>query len=181
MDWYKNLKIGKKFFIAFLIMIVFLLIVGFLGISSTKEIHSNFEETCAVRLPSLDYLIQTDRDLQQLLVAERSMIFGNAQSETFKTLVADYDENFKQSKERWEKYKMLATTDEEKAIIPKYEKARAEWEIVSKKIVDGRKEDSREGRRLAIDLSLSEAKQKFETMRNHLDKLQEINQHIAEE
>jgi methyl-accepting chemotaxis protein len=134
-----------------------------------------------VRLPSLDSLIQTDRDLQQLLVAERSMIFENAQSETFKALVADYDENFRQSKERWEKYKKLATTDEEKAIIPKYEKARAEWEAVSKQIVDGRKEDSREGRRLAIDLSLGEAKEKFEAMRNHLDKLQEINQRVAEE
>jgi methyl-accepting chemotaxis protein len=181
MDWYKNLKIGKKFFIAFLIMITLLLIVGFLGITSTREIHSNLEETCVVRLPSLDSLIQTDRDLQQLLVAERSMIFENAQSETFKALVADYDENFRQSKERWEKYKKLATTDEEKAIIPKYEKARAEWEAVSKQIVDGRKEDSREGRRLAIDLSLGEAKEKFEAMRNHLDKLQEINQRVAEE
>lgn len=179
MDWYKNLKIGKKFFIVFLIMIAFLLAVGFLGINSTREIQANLEETCSVRLPSLDFLIQADRDLQQLLVAERSMIFENSQSEIFKTLVADYDENFKQSKERWEKFKELVTTEEEKAIIPKYEKARAEWEAVSKQIVDGRIEDSREGRRLAIDLCLGEAKEKFEAMRNHLNDLQEINQRIA--
>ncbi len=181
MNWYKNLNIGKKFFFAFFLMIVFLLTVGFLGISSTKKIQDTVDKTCAVRLPSLDFLIQADRDLQQLLVAERSMIFENAQSETFKTLAADYEENFNQSRERWEKYKALAATDEEKAVVPLYEKARAEWEPVSRRIVDGRKADTREGRRLAIDLSLGVAREKFEAMREHINKLQEINQRISGE
>lgn len=181
MNWYKNLKIGNKIFFAFLLIMVFLLAVGFLGITSTKEIQATLDETLAVRLPSLDFLVQADRDLQQLLVAERSMIFENAQSETFRTLVADYDENLKQSRERWEKYKALAATEEEKAIIPVYEKARTEWEAVSKQIVEGRKSDTREGRRLAIDLSLGTAKEKFEAMREHINKLQEINQRISKE
>lgn len=181
MNWYKNLKIGNKIFIAFLLMIVFLVAVGFLGINSTKEIQESVNETLEVRLPSLDFLVQADRDLQQLLVAERSMIFENTQSETFKTLVADYEENLKQSRERWERYKALAETEEEKAIIPMYEKARTEWEAFSKQIVDGRKADTREGRRLAIDLSLGTAGEKFEAMREHINKLQEINQRISEE
>ena len=179
MGWYKNLKIGKKLFLSFLMLALFLFIVGYLGIGNAGKIQGNMKEAAAVRLPAVDFLIQTDRDLQQLLVAERSMIFSNTNSEVFQSLVKDYDENLAQSKERWEKYKVLADTKEEKDLIPKFEKARAEWEAVSKQIVDGRKADTREGRRLAIDLSLGEAAEKFETMRDFLDKLQEINQEIS--
>jgi len=46
----------------------------------------------------MDYLIEADRDLQQLLVAERSMIFAdriveNSESDLFTNLLADYQEN----------------------------------------------------------------------------------------
>jgi methyl-accepting chemotaxis protein len=131
-------------------------------------------------LPSIDYLIEADRDLQQLLVAERSMIFSDTDSEIFKQLVQEYETKLKQSEERWEKYKALANTQEERAIIPKYEKARDEWKAISRKLVDGRKEDTREGRRLAIDLSLGVAKRGFEEMRAYLDQLQKINLNIAQ-
>ncbi|MBU0647979.1 arginine--tRNA ligase, partial [Patescibacteria group bacterium] len=53
---------------------------------------------------------------------------------------------------------------EEKALIPKFEKARDEWKVVSRKVVDGRLADTREGRREALDLSLGVAKKKFEDL-----------------
>ncbi|MGE5838456.1 MAG: methyl-accepting chemotaxis protein, partial [Deltaproteobacteria bacterium] len=124
---------------------------------------------------------EADRDLQQLLVAERSMIFSDTDSEVFKQLVQEYETKLKQSEERWEKYKALGNTREEKAIIPEYEKARGEWKAISRKLVDGRKEDTREGRRLAIDLSLGVAKKGFEGMRAYLDELQKINLNIAQQ
>ena len=73
-------------------------------------------------------VITADRDLQQLLVAERSMIFTDADSSMFQQFVDDYETNMKQADTRFAKYKALATLDEEMALIPGYEKARAEWE-----------------------------------------------------
>jgi len=181
MKWFKNLKVGSRLVFGFLIMILFMGIIGFTGFSSVKNINSKLEDIFNVRLPSIDYLIQADRDLQQLLVAERSMIFANAKSDVFKAFVEEYEENLKQSDERWEKYKALPATPEEAAIIPKYETAREEWKAISRKVVDGRKADTRGGRREALDLTLGLAKEKFEEMRDYLDQLTNINLSLAGE
>ena len=181
MRWITNLKIGARLALGFSIMILLMVIVSFFGYRSTKNIQQNLDDIFTGRLPSIDYLIEADRDLQQLLVAERSMIFCDTESEVFRQLVQEYETKLKQSEERWEKYKALANTREEKAIIPKYEKAREEWKAISRKLVDGRKEDTREGRRLAIDLSLGVAKKGFEEMRGYLDELQKINLNIAQQ
>jgi len=175
MKWFKNLKVGHKLVLGFSIMIFFMGIIGYAGFHSIEKINKNLEHIICVRLPSVDFLIETDRDLQQLLVSERSMIFANASSDVFKTFVKDYEENLKQADERWEKYKSLISSTEEKEIIPKYEEARKAWKVISRKVVDGRMADTREGRREALDLTLGVAKEKFEEMRNYLDQLTGIN------
>ena len=92
MKWLTHTGVGTKLIIGFSIMILFMGAIGYTGYTSLKAIDENLEEMFAVRLPSLNYLLQADRDLQQLLVAERSMIFTKTKSDTFKQLVADYDQ-----------------------------------------------------------------------------------------
>ena len=181
MKWFRKLKIGVKLVFGFSTMILIMGTISFSGFMSITKIEAELDKIFAVRLPSIDYLIETDRDLQQLLVAERSMIFANVKSDRFKKLIQDYAENLKQSQERWEKYKALTTTPEETAIIPQYEKARDEWQVISQKVVDGRMADTRQGRREALDLTLGLASEKFEVMRDYLDKLTGINLDKAKE
>lgn len=181
MGWFRNLKIHTKLMIGFFVAMLLLAAVGFMGVMGTGTVNKTVDDALHKRLPALDYLIESDRDLQQLLVAERSMIFANVQSEVFKKLVADYDENLKQSEDRMQKYEELAETDKEKKILVEYKKARKAWEDLSRQIVDGRKADTREGRRLAIDLSLAQANQAFEKMRESLNQLQELNLKMAED
>jgi methyl-accepting chemotaxis protein len=181
LKWFKSRKIGAKLALGFAVMIAFMAIIGLSGTWSLHHIEGNVKEISEVRLPSLDYVLEVNRDLQQLLVAERSMIFANAQSDTFKGLVNEYDANLKQADEKWNKFKALDATDQEKALIPKYEKAREAWKAVSRKIVEGRIADTREGRREALDLSLGLAKQKFDEMQGHLDKLTKINLELTRE
>jgi methyl-accepting chemotaxis protein len=180
MKWFKNLKVGPKLVFGFTVMILIAACLGFVGYRSATVINHGLQDIFSLRLPSIDYLIEADRDLQQALVAERSMIFANTESDVFKGLVKEYEENLEQSDARWNKYKALASTPEEAAIIPQYEEARTVWEEVSRRVVDGRSEDTRQGRRLALDLTLGEAQEKFEVMRDFLDQLTGINLAIAE-
>ena len=180
MKWLKNVKVGARLIQSFFVMMLLMAVIGIAGYLGISDIHSHLKGIFAVNLPGIDYLVEADRDLQQLLVAERSMIFANTQSEEFKGMVAEYETNLRQADERWEKYKALAASPEEKALIPEYEKARQEWQKVSRKIVDGRIADTREGRREALDLSLGEASKKFEAMRDYLDRLTGINLEMAE-
>ncbi|WP_320043872.1 methyl-accepting chemotaxis protein [uncultured Desulfobacter sp.] len=175
MTVFNNMKIGTRLLIGFATMILFMAGIGFCGLYSVNQIEQRLEEIFSKRLPSIDYLLEADRDLQQLLVAERSMIFANPKSDLFKNLVNDYEANLKQAAERWEKYKVLADKPEEKALFSDYEKAREAWKVLSRKIVDGRIADTRQGRRIALDLSLGDANEKFEAMRDYLDQLTGIN------
>ncbi len=122
-----NLKVGTKLILGNTIMIVFMAIIGLTGYKSVNNVENYLNDIFSVRLPSMDYLLEVDRDLQQLLVAERSMIFANAKSDVFKVLLQDYEKNMKQAEERWEKFKLLSATAEEMAIIPTFEKASKEW------------------------------------------------------
>jgi methyl-accepting chemotaxis protein len=180
MKWFRNLKIGSKLVFGFSTMILIMGVIGVTGYLSMSKINHSLENIFEIRMPGIDYLIETDRDLQQSLVAERSMIFANAKSDVFKKLVADYEENLGQSDERWEQYIILASTPEEKAIISKYEKAREKWKAISKRVVDGRGSDTRQGRREALDLTLGIAKEKFEEMRGYIDELTNVNLGMAE-
>ncbi|MCK9295195.1 MAG: methyl-accepting chemotaxis protein [Desulfobulbaceae bacterium] len=180
MEWFKNLKVGARLIASFAVMIIFMAVIGMVGYRSIDVIYRHLEGIFAVNLPGMDYLIEADRDLQQLLVAERSMVFANTQSAEFKGLVDEYETNLKQADERWEKYKALAASPEEKALIPKFEKAREEWKVISRRVVDGRLADTREGRREALDLTLGVARQKFEEMRDYLDQLTGLNLKAAE-
>jgi len=81
-------------------------------------------------------LIEAYRDLQQLLVAERSMMFTDPNTPLFQQFQEEYETNFKQSDERWNKYKSLAETAEEKAIFETYDNARQAWKSNSRKVID---------------------------------------------
>ena len=180
MNWIKNLRTSKKLLFLFSTMMIFMLLIGVYSYISFNKVGENIDDIFLKRLPSLDYLIEADRDFQQLLVSERSMIFTDVQSELFRELVNDYNENLKQANERITKYKALVSSPEEKTIIQQYEKAYEDWKVISNKVVNGRKEDTSTGRRIAIDLTSTVAKEKFDMMRNYLDQLTEISLKMAE-
>ena len=174
--WFQNLKIRGKLTLGFSLVLLFLGIIGLTGYISIKTIAQNLDEIFQVRLPSIDYILETDRDLYQALVAERSMIFTEPNSKRFQEFKEFYEENLEQADNRWESYKTFSSSDKEKALIPEYEKARDEWELASQKVIDSlMAETVTDNQREAIDLALGPAKEKFEEMRTFLDQLTEFN------
>jgi methyl-accepting chemotaxis protein len=181
MDFTKNLKIRTKLLLGFGLMITVICVLGLTSYRGLGSIEHSLETIVSVRMPALSLLLEIDRDLQQMLVAERSMIFTNTKSDTFKNLVKEYETNFTQSSDRWEKYSNLeGLSPQERELINTYDTAHAAWWPISRSIVDARIEDSREGRRLALDLSMGEANKKFEEMRDNIDKLTELTQQYAQ-
>ena len=181
MRFFSNQKIGMRLTLAFSAMILFMAVLGIVGYRGLSHLGQALDEAFHVRMTALNLLLNIDRDLQQLLVAERSLIFANAKSDVFKSLLDEYEENLKQSDDRWAKYKALPATKEAKALMAEYEKRRAEWAAISQQIVDGRKADTRAGRRLALDLSLTKAREKFEEMRGSIDKLTDVNEKLGQQ
>jgi methyl-accepting chemotaxis protein len=179
MQLLNNKTIKFRLMLGFTLMIIITACLGFIGYRSLGVINRGVQDLFSLRMPTMDYIIEADRDLQQLLVAERSMIFAETGSALLKDLVADYEENLGQSATRWNKYKALASSAEEKAIIPQYEEARARWQKLSRQVVDACLGGTPEGKGAAMELSLGKAKEAFEEMRGFLDQLTELNLNMA--
>ena len=162
-------------------MIVLMGIIGVSGYRSVFTIQTNLDEIFQVRLPGFDYILEVDRDLHQLLVAERSMIFTPPLSDAFQDLLNAYEENLGQSEERWRKYKELPLTPQEKAILPRYEEARAAWKTLSRQVVEQTQKAGFDREQETINFALGVVREKFDAMRAYLDQLTEINLQIAEQ
>lgn len=201
MKWFINLGLRKKFMLVFITSLFFLMLTGFLGINKTRESNAIIDEINEKNVPSLNYLLQADRDLFQLLTAERSLIFISPTAPEFNKILADYEENLKQSAERLDKYKALITGwhDDALTLLTQYEKLRKEWEPVSRQVITELKKapstadavpaegqdpapaPSAHTLSTAGKLSLDQAKIKFDAMRSVIDKLEELHEMLAVE
>ncbi len=180
MLFFRNLKLKVKLLIGFGIMVMFMAVIGYSGYRSVQAIHADLNKIYGVQMPSIDFLIEADRDLQQLLVAERSMIFTDPNSALFRQFVEEYDTNLKQSETRWNDYVALAQTAEEKALVPVFDEARKNWQVESRKVVDLAREGTAASSQKAQALTFGIAKEHFEAMRDQIDKLTDINLALTE-
>lgn len=171
----KKMKVMQKILFGIFIILILLIAVGITGLYSLHNISGKFSSIITVYLPNTDFLDQADRDLNQLLVAERTLITPDLTKEEYDKLIVAYDENLEQSFGRMEKYHTLAATENEKRIFATYLEKRKEWEPVSKQVVAYCKEGSAESRKKGSQLSMTESLQKFEDMRNCIDQLEELN------
>lgn len=151
-------------------------VIAWVGHSSLSSVSSHLYSVFNKRLPSIDNLVQADRDFQQMLVAERSLLLENLGLETKKALLADYIKNRNQVLERFEKFQSLGLSDDEKIIAESFLKNYKLWLESSKQgfIFENDELKSVENKSEMIQKSLSEISTKFEQARTDLDKLQEL-------
>ncbi|MCG8565440.1 MAG: methyl-accepting chemotaxis protein [Desulfobacterales bacterium] len=167
--------IRLKLMAGFLVMSVFMGIIVAGGIYAISRMDAKLDQIITAQMPSINHLLAADRDLHRMLVSERSMIFANPKSELFQALVTDYTQNQARVNSHWQAYRILAETPEERELVQGYEPAHTLWTDSSRQIVDGRIANTRQGRRLALDLTLGQAREHFMDMQAFLDQLTTIN------
>ncbi|MCB1186518.1 methyl-accepting chemotaxis protein [bacterium] len=175
MSFVRNLSIRLRLALAFLLMVALLIANGLSGLLSARQVHSEIERIHTTYLPALDYLLEADRDLQQLLVSERTLLEAEPGSEQFNALLADYEENMQQSHERWLKYIELAESAEEQEQFPLYDSSREAWLGLTTQVVQGAASSDPAVQEAARELSRGESAAAFETMRDVLDRCTELN------
>ncbi len=175
-----NLKITFKITAGYVIMLIMIGYISFSAYRGLSQINSYLKDLYSNHLLGIDYLVEADRDLQQLLVAERSLIFSKNDPELKKGFIAAYNENMEQSETRFNKYKALNKIGNENNIVAEYEKKRTEWQESTREVIKNILSDRQEDNARAMNLSLDKAKIKFEEMRDQLNSLEEINLETAE-
>ena len=113
-------KINIQVFSLVFILILFQVIISTLSYFSIKSVNTGLESVFQKRLPSIDNLVQADRDFQQALVAERTLLMDGLSEKDYEFLVKDYDKNRKQVIDRFNNFAKLASTDEERKTHRKF-------------------------------------------------------------
>jgi len=180
----QRFTVSRQIIFGFSALVGLCAITGYIGERASTKISAHLETAVDVLLPSIDLLIQVDRDLQQALVAERSLIFAAPGSKQFEAFVKEHAENISQVEERWAKFRVAVapvSNDRVEALAHTFEAGLAEWKPVSQQAVDGRIANTPEGRRLAIDLTLAKGAESFEKTRGVINQLTELLESVAHE
>ena len=131
--------------------------------STTKLILSNF-------IPGTSTLYSSDRDLQQALVAERTLIATDPASDKIPTLLEEHAENKQQARDRVDQFFSLMDDAQLSEQMKLYAGLRDQWEASTDQVIALIKQGNQAA---ALQLSTGKAADDFEAMRNQLDLMQE--------
>ncbi len=176
--WFKNLPVGKKFFYTFATLLLLIFIISYSSYNGIYNLKSSLDQS-EVRLRSYELLLQVDRDLQQALVAERSLIHTQISSPKFDEYVNAHQENIQQARDRWQKYILLIQTDKEKALVNEYNSLVQKWEALTSSVISKLRTSDSTGRNDAIQESEGAAAVAFEECRDVIDKLTGVNDEFS--
>lgn len=174
----KNLTIKKQVLLLSGLLLGVQVILALVGFLSLESINEKLNLVFSKRLPSINYLVQADRDFQQMLVAERSLLLKGLSQERQVGFQKDYHANKAQVAERFDSYKKLASSEEEKKIISDFEQRFSSWKKISDNgfLFDEQKNLrlTEENRDALTQKSFGDSYTQFENSRDQLDKLQEL-------
>ena len=180
MSFYKNLSIRIQLSIPLVMIGLVLTAIALIGVRNLSTLDKGADQIAREYLPSLNYLVQADRDLYQAQVAERSMIFLNVGSDDYKAVTEQHDENIQQTEARVEKFAALTTLPSAQAKVEKFRELFAVWKESTQRIEKERSEGGRTGRSTAIELSFGDGATQFDAMRNIIDELTEMTEQGSE-
>lgn len=168
-----NISVAKRLGGGFAIVtLTFVALLAFVMAAFNEE-HQTTELILENYVPATSTLYSADRDLQQALVAERTMHATEPTSEPFKTLLADHAENMQQARERVEQFYSLMDDGEITRLMERYRARRDAWEGSTKQVLQLAQSTDPGVREQSRQLSTGLAAEQFEAMRHELDVIQD--------
>lgn len=168
-----NISVPKRLGGGFaLVTLTFVVLLIFVAYAFHKE-HSTTKLILTNYVPGTSTLYSSDRDLQQALVAERTLIATDPTSDKFPTLLAEHAENKQQARDRVDQFFALVKDDKLSDMMKVYTGLRDNWEIATDEVIALVQKGDAGARAAALQLSIGKAAEEFEAMRNQLDLMQE--------
>ena len=174
MRWFNNLMFKWKLMLPITVISTIMVTIALIGVAMIGELGHKVRDISDQYLPSVNYLLQADRDLYQALVAERSILFVEVNTPEFSALVKQHQENIQQAKDRVARYASIAASANAEISLSQFDEKFATWVATTNEIVNERRDNGRTGRSVAIDLSFGKGAEQFAAMRGIIDQLGEM-------
>jgi methyl-accepting chemotaxis protein len=171
---FSKASVGLQLAMSFVIIVVLMGSVTWVSLVGLAGVSGALQHVHERALPAVDYLDQADRDLQQLLVGERSIFLTDSDDKRRDAYFKAIAENRQQSHDRLAKYRALTTEPDQIAVYEKYMAARATWELSLDRIILLLKSSDASSKAQAQSISIGQASAQFEAMRDLINELQDL-------
>lgn len=174
---WNRLSLSRRLGLGFGFLTLLIALNGFVGQLANQRLMSRLDSIVSQLLPAKDALVEMDRELYQALVAERSMVFANPNSEDFKSMVVDHADSLRSLEEQWQVVESYVANYESPEVLEQsrlFTERFAEWLPLTRQAVEGRVANTPDGRRLAIDLTLGKGAASFELARACINNLNDL-------
>ncbi len=174
MSWFNNMKFRWKLSLPISLLALLFLGLAAVGLSKITQLSGNAFKLGDTYVPSLDYLLEADRDLQQALVAERSLIFSENGSTLYQQLLKDHSDNIAQAEKRAGKYFDIAHSEAARSRKGEFFEKLEIWKKSTAKVLEIAQRGDPSAQQEAAQLSYGQASTDFENARDILDQLTEL-------
>ncbi len=172
----KHKPFEKKVQIPLMVLAAVIVVSFIANFIFTTLLSSTTVKLAKDSLPGLDYVMQADRDLYQAQMAERSLIFVEANSPQFAELSEFHSENITQAKDRIASFRDNTLSASMKEQAERFLASHQEWENITRQIQTELASGTAAGKARAIELSFGAGLEKFDGIRDLLDVLgEEVN------
>jgi len=180
MNWFYDMKIGRKLIGAFIVTGVVTAIVGAIGIASLGRIADLSASSYTNETLAISYLREADVRLVYMARAEKNLLLASTPEERDKYRGA-IEQYSAQVAENLEKARPLVHTDEGKALLAKFDEAWRERREVVDQIVALAAKDQLQKRRGSVELSMGEGREKADAVESVLDQLVQVKETNAKQ
>ncbi len=167
--WFLNLGIAKKLISIFSILVILSIVITSLGIWYLTRVNKDMALFTKKYMPASELLLNIDRDMQQILAAERTLLVPGNQ-ENLETLKSEINENLTQIEVRWVKFKELNLSADITSQAGEFEKSFKAWKRSTNSLISEFNSESDSITSMAINQSSGF----FINTRNILDNMEEL-------
>ncbi len=173
MQWFHNVRVGKKLISAFLIMSLLTVIVGYLGVSNMGTIQDLSDSMYTKELVGITAIKEANISLVYLDRASKNMLLASTQEE--KTKYANRIEQYKKEYlKNYEKAKPLFWTEKGKASIAKVSRAWEDYQLALVKLLELTRAEDVAAKRESATFSMGPLREKVDAVDKAMDEASAI-------
>lgn len=173
------MKLRTRLIMMLALAIATTLALAYIGISSLGKVNEKTVTIEDVYLPSVQLILNADRDLYQVYVAELQISEYQPGSPEWNRCLKEIEDNFQQVVDRVGGYAKLATTQQQRDVIDRHIESRNRWKAELDRYINLLKQGTPEARQQAEALR-HQMDTLFENVREPLNTLTETSLKMAE-
>ncbi|MGE5315241.1 MAG: methyl-accepting chemotaxis protein, partial [Acidobacteriota bacterium] len=175
MNWFKNLKIGTKLIVSFLLLSAITVAVGFQGLTNMGTINDMLNSLYENETLGISYLKEANIDLIYFGRAQSNLLLASTDEEREKS-VANLNKYESMMLSNMEKARPLIHSDKGKELLAEFDRVWRECRAINAEIISTVKLEKLESSRESVKLVRSKGREKMDMIDTILTQLSRIKE-----